>query len=222
MTQPSSNPTRLRGMIADDVSETRRNTRLMLSLEPSIEVVAVARDGREAVALSRAHRPDVAVMDVNMPNVDGLSAIRAMLKTHPDMACIVMSAEQDRDTLREAMASGAREYLLKPVMADELITAVKRVGKEAIASRLYTEKSKDDLRRQRLATLTQHAAQISTARRTDDEAVKILEELSAFPECEQRWLMTLAMMYVVRKEWAKLKALAEHLDRQSKARQPRA
>ena len=72
MTQSTESPDTLRFLIADDVTETRRSTRLMLSLIPGAEVVAIAKDGREAVELARQHKPDFALMDVNMPHMNGL------------------------------------------------------------------------------------------------------------------------------------------------------
>ena len=115
MTQPIQVPYRkLRILIADDVQETRRTTRMMLAINPDVVVVAIAQNGAKAVELAKEHKPDIAVMDINMPEMDGLAAYEKMLETQPDLACIFISAEKDTHILRNAMSLGAREYLLKP------------------------------------------------------------------------------------------------------------
>jgi YesN/AraC family two-component response regulator len=85
---------RLRVLIADDIVEMRRSTRLMLTLVPDVEVVAIAHNGREAVEMTHKHKPDIALMDVNMPEMDGLDAIKLMMQTHPPLVCVVVSAER--------------------------------------------------------------------------------------------------------------------------------
>ncbi len=202
---------RLRVLIADDVQETRRSTRLMLAINPLVEVVAIARDGREAVELAQAHRPDLAVMDINMPYLTGLQAFEAMAEFKPDMACIIISAEKEHAILREAMSVGAREYLIKPFTIEELNIAVHRVGKIILEKRKQAAQA-DLVRKQREAYLKQLAHEYAKSRRSDDEALEVFEELSKNPECELRWLMNLAMLYVIRQKWGKLKALATRLE----------
>src|SRR6185436_9733345 len=118
----------IRLLVADDNAEFRKSTEMMVSLETDIEVVSLARDGQEAVELARQHRPDVAIIDVHMPKVDGLTAIRALSHVSPGTACMAMSYDGDRENLRQAMAAGAREYLIKPFNTDELQNAVRRVA----------------------------------------------------------------------------------------------
>src|SRR5712692_638240 len=118
----------IRLLIADDNAEFRKSTEMMVSLEDDIEVVSLARDGQEAVELARQHRPDVAVIDVHMPKVDGLTAIKALAQVSPATVCMAMSYDGERDILRQAMAAGAREYLIKPFNTDEFLNAVRRVA----------------------------------------------------------------------------------------------
>ena len=94
---------RLRVLIADDVMETRRSTRLMLTLIPEAKLVAIAQNGREAVEVAQKQKLDIALMDVSMPEMDGVTAIEEMLKIQPGMGCIVISAERDSEILRRAM-----------------------------------------------------------------------------------------------------------------------
>lgn len=207
--------TRLRVLIADDVQETRRSTRLMLALNPMVTVVAIAQNGRQAVDLAKQHRPDIALVDINMPEMDGLSAIRVMLQAQPELCCIIISAERDNETLRKAMSAGAREYLVKPFTVEELEQAIERMSKLIVANRQRT----DEVTQQRIqyeANLRRLAQEYMKSRRTDDQAVQVFERLAANPNCELRWLVTLGMIYMTRQEWGKLKALAEYLERRSR------
>jgi len=210
-TQPAHQPQRLRVLVADDVTETRRSTRLMLTLIPNVEIVAIAKNGREAVEYTRQHKPDIALMDINMPQMNGLRAIEVMLTEHPDMACVVISAERDTETLLEAMAVGARGYLTKPFTSEQLIETVGRISHNLIANRQRADQSAN-MRRQRDIYLVELANEYVKQRRTDDKALLVYEELAARPDCELQWLMSLAMIYVLRKEWGKLKQLAGRLE----------
>jgi len=213
-TQSAQSPQLLRVMVADDVTETRRSTRLMLTLIPNVEIVAIAKNGREAVELARQHKPDIALMDVNMPHMNGLRAIEVMLSERPEMACVVISAERDTETLLEAMAVGARGYLTKPFTSDQLIETVGRISRGIIASRSRTDQSAN-MRRQRDIYLVELADEYVKQRRTDDKALLVYEELAARSDCDVQWLMSLAMIYVLRKEWSKLKQLALRLENQT-------
>jgi YesN/AraC family two-component response regulator len=214
MTEPIQVPyKKLRVLIADDVQETRRTTRMMLAVNPDVIVVAIAHNGANAVELAKQHRPDIAIMDINMPQMDGLTAYEKMLETQPDLACIIISAERDNQTLRNAMSLGAREYLLKPFTVDELHTAVRRVSKIVKEDQARLAQT-DRLREQRSAYVKRLAHEYARSRRTDDQALEVFEHLARDPQCELRWLMNLAMLYVIRKKWGKLKELAARLEGQ--------
>lgn len=213
MPDQSQPPDRLRVLIADDVTETRRSTRLMLSLIPNVEIVAIAKNGREAVEQARHHRPDIALMDVNMPQMNGLRAIDLMIKENRALACVVISAERDTETLLEAMAVGARGYLTKPFTTDQLVETIARISRGILAARNDADQAQN-LRRQRDIYLVELANEYVKQRRTDDKALLVYEELAARPDCERQWLMSLAMIYVLRQEWDKLRALADRLAQQ--------
>jgi len=210
---PSNKRSPYRVLIADDVLETRRNTRLMLADNPMVDIVAIAHNGREAVELAKKHQPDIALLDINMPEMNGFEAFQEMYKIFPTMACVIISAEDDNQSFRSAMNVGAREYLVKPFTVYQLNNAVKRVG-----DIVKTERDKADvanrLKEQRSSYLLQLAVEYSKTRRTDDEAVEVFEQLAANPKCEVRWLRTLAMLYIIRQEWMKLEVLAGRLARQ--------
>ena len=216
MTQPYVAPkNKLRILIADDVQETRRNTRLMLATVDDVEVVAIASNGVQAVQLAKEHHPDIVLLDINMPELDGLSAFRHIIQIHPDTGCIIISAEKDPTTLRTAMSLGVQEYLIKPFTIDELEVAVKRVYDRVKEKRQKIAELRD-LSRKKEDYLKQLANEYSKTRRTDDKAMEVFEQLAENPLCEVRWLQTLAMIYIVRQRWDRLKLLAEKVDQRTK------
>ena len=210
---PANKKTPYRVLIADDVLETRRNTRLMLADNPMVDIVAIAHDGQEAVELAKKHQPDIALMDINMPKLNGFEAFQEMHRIFPTMACVIISAEDDNQSFRSAMNIGAREYLVKPFTVYQLNNAVKRVGDIVKMEREQADVA-DRLRKQRTSYLLQLAHEYSKSRRTDDEALEVFEQLAANPQCELRWLRTLAMLYIIRQEWLKLQVLSGRLARQ--------
>lgn len=215
MMREQENPDRLRVIIADDVAEMRRSTRLMMTLIPAVEVVAIAHNGRQAIEMTRLHKPDIALLDINMPEMDGLTAIEKLMREHPHMACIVMSAERERVYLQRAIAAGARGYLIKPFTSDALVAEFQRVIKLVEANKRQVVKV-DQVRQQRDEYLIELATAYRKARRTDDKAIAVYEELANNPHCEKHWLTTLAMIYVIRQMWGKLKLLAERLEQATK------
>jgi YesN/AraC family two-component response regulator len=215
MTQTGVPPKKkLRVLIADDVQETRRNTRLMLSTL-DVEVVAIASNGVQAVEMAREHHPDIVLLDINMPEMDGLTAFRNISKFYPDTGCIIISAENDSDTLRTAMSVGVHEYLVKPFIIEELEKAIQRVNTRLSESRQKTVRA-SELQQKTEVYLEQLADEYVKARRTDDQAMQLFEQLAENPECKGQWLKTLALIYAIRQEWGKLKGLAARLEAQSK------
>ncbi|MEM7334845.1 MAG: response regulator [Chloroflexota bacterium] len=216
---------RLRVLIADDVMETRRSTRLMMTLIPEVEVVAIAKNGREAIKMVETHFPDIALMDVQMPEMDGLTAIKEMMQIHPNLACVVISAENDRETLRRAMIAGARDYLLKPYTSEQIIEVMHRViamvraQKPVKPVKPAAKPNSERLPADRKEYLQKQAGQFLRSRRTDDETVAVLEELASDPNCDLNWLTALSMVYLVRRQWSELKDLAARLENVTQATQ---
>ena len=114
-------------LIVDDISTTLDNLRKLLAFEEDIEVVGTAGTGRDAVAEAKRLHPDVVLMDVNMPEMDGIQATEIMASETPESPVIIMSVQGERDYLRRAMQSGAREFLIKPFSGNELVASVRRV-----------------------------------------------------------------------------------------------
>jgi len=210
-TEPSPQK-KLRVLIADDFQETRRSVRIMLSMNPAVMVVAIAANGKQAVEMAREHHPDLVIMDVNMPEVDGLAAFKQISQIYPETGCIIISAQKDTTILNTAMELGAQEYLTKPFSVDELNDAVDRVAEQVRNSQQKLAEA-DHLHKKTEDTLKGLADEYSKTKRTDTMALGVFEQLAENPDCELHWLRTLAMIYIVRKEWGKLKTLAARLEK---------
>ncbi|MCZ2126430.1 MAG: response regulator [Anaerolineales bacterium] len=118
-------------LIVDDIAETRENVRKLLQFENDIEVVGAARNGKEGIQLSQEANPDVVLMDINMPDMDGIAATEQIRQRSPHIQVIILSIQGDQNYMRRAMLAGARDFLTKPPMGDELISAIKRAGEMA-------------------------------------------------------------------------------------------
>ena len=119
----------IRVLIVDDIHETRENVRKLLAFESDIEVVGVAGTGHEAIQAAREFHPDVVLMDINMPGLDGISAVEAITQEVPTVQVIMMSVQSETDYVRRSMLAGARDYLTKPFTGDELISTIRRVNR---------------------------------------------------------------------------------------------
>jgi pilus assembly protein CpaE len=118
-------------VIVDDIPDTRENIKKLLAFEEQeFRVVGVAGTGVEAVRVVQDTQPDVVIMDINMPDMDGIQATAQISKVVPTAAVIIMSVQQDNDYFRKAMLAGARNYLIKPVDPDELYGTIRAVYKQ--------------------------------------------------------------------------------------------
>jgi pilus assembly protein CpaE len=122
---------KIRVLIVDDIAETRENIRKLLQFESDIDVVSVARTGREAIQLTQEMGPDVVLMDINMPDMDGIAATEIIRQKVPFVQVVILSVQGDQNYMRKAMLVGARDFLTKPPMPDELVSAIRRAGKMA-------------------------------------------------------------------------------------------
>lgn len=130
----------IRILLADDNSLVRRGIRIMLDSADDVEVVGEAEDGREAIALVESLDPDIVIMDISMPRLDGLKAtgrIRA-LKTATQV--LILSMHDNPTFVRQALRRGARGYLLKRALSEELLPALYQVS----AGELYLSRALDD------------------------------------------------------------------------------
>ncbi len=118
----------LRVLVVDDHAIVRSGLRRLLEAEADLEVVAEAADARQAVFETRAHKPDVIVLDVTMPGKSGVEAIPDLLKDAPDARVLILSMHDDPRYVREAFAAGASGYLLKEAADAEVVTAIREVA----------------------------------------------------------------------------------------------
>ena len=115
-------------LLADDHDLVREGLKILLDFEEDIEIVADARDGVEAVALTKQFRPDVVVMDLTMPNMNGIEATRQILAALPETKLLIVSAEGDKDRIEESLAVGAVGYISKESSLMEVPTAIREIS----------------------------------------------------------------------------------------------
>lgn len=128
----------IRVLVADDQTLIRQGIRLLLELEPDIQVVGQAANGHEALQQAETLHPDVILMDVRMPGMDGVAATRELGVRFPGVKVIILTTFEDDDTVFEGLKAGARGYLLKDISSEEMAEAVRKVaaGEALIQSRI--------------------------------------------------------------------------------------
>jgi DNA-binding NarL/FixJ family response regulator len=120
------NPVRI--VLADDHTVMRNGLRLLLERQPNLQVVGEAADGRQAVALSESANPDVVIMDIGMPNLNGIEAARQIVTHNPRTAIAILSMHSDESYVIRALKAGARAYLLKDSAEADLLAAVRALS----------------------------------------------------------------------------------------------
>jgi DNA-binding NarL/FixJ family response regulator len=147
MTEPRTDPAGapIRVLIADDQAVFRRGLSVVLSSEEGIEVVAEAEDGAQAVAKAEDLAPDVVVMDVRMPHMNGVKATRAIRNALPTTRILVLTVSDDEDDLFDALKAGADGYLLKEISIEEVAKSIRAVAQgnslisPSMASKMFDE-----------------------------------------------------------------------------------
>jgi pilus assembly protein CpaE len=120
-------------LIVDDIPETRDHLSRLLGFEQEIDVAGTAGSGEEAVQMAMDLRPDVIVMDINMPGMDGVAAAEAIAQRLPTCPVIMMSVHGEAEQLKRSITAGASEFLVKPFSGDEFATSIKRVYERELA-----------------------------------------------------------------------------------------
>ena len=143
------NPIRI--LLADDHTLMRRGLRALLERQNGFAVVAEAADGREAVEIAAAVSPDVAVIDIGMPNLNGIEAARRITEKRPETAVVILSMHADESYVLRALKSGARGYLLKDSPEEDLIHAIRAVhnGKAFFSPEISKMLAEDYMRQMR-------------------------------------------------------------------------
>ena len=118
----------IRLLLVDDRSAVRTGLKIWLSLEPDLEVVGEASDGAEAISLARTLRPDVVLMDVEMPGMDGISATAALHSAAPQSAVVILTLYDDTATRTLAREAGAAAFVAKHQMEETLLAEIRRVA----------------------------------------------------------------------------------------------
>jgi pilus assembly protein CpaE len=114
-------------LLVDDIAETRENIKKLLAFEPDFKVIGSVGTGREGVEEAKDKAPNIIIMDINMPDMDGIQATTLITEAVPTAAVIMMSVQNDPDYLRRAMLAGARNFLTKPILPDELYNTIRTV-----------------------------------------------------------------------------------------------
>jgi RNA polymerase sigma factor (sigma-70 family) len=171
-------------LLVDDQTLIRQGIRLLLEIEPDIQVVGQAANGREALKQAETLHPDVVLMDVRMPEMDGVAATRELSAHHPEVKVIILTTFEDDETVFEGLKAGARGYLLKDISSEEMAQAVRKVaaGEALIQSRI-TRKVLAEF--SRLATATDRQSSSKTGVVSDALPVPLTER-------EQEVLLALA------------------------------
>jgi DNA-binding NarL/FixJ family response regulator len=118
---------KIRILLADDHTIMRAGLRALLERQPNLEIVAEAQDGRQTVELASVHIPDVVVMDIAMPNLNGVEATRRMISKHPGISVLILSMYSDESYVMRALEAGARAYLLKDSAVTDIVGAIEAV-----------------------------------------------------------------------------------------------
>jgi DNA-binding NarL/FixJ family response regulator len=146
---------KVRVLVVDDDDLMRAGLRAVLSSDDAIEIVGEADDGRAAVQAARSTRPDVVLMDVRMPHVDGISATREVLAVAPDVKVAILTTFEDDDYIFGALSAGASGFLLKRTKPEELIAAIHTLAAgDSLLSHSVTRRVIERMARQPLADPT--------------------------------------------------------------------
>ncbi len=126
-------------ILVDDTPEIRETTKRLLSLEPDFDVIGTASTGREAIQRAKELVPDIMIMDINMPDMDGITATRIIHKTDPAIGLIMMSVNSDADYMDRAMGAGARGFIPKPAKPDRMRERIRKVYEDLEGERWRRE-----------------------------------------------------------------------------------
>jgi DNA-binding NarL/FixJ family response regulator len=192
-------PARLRVMIADDHPLFRDGLRAMFESEPDFELVGEAANGQEAVELAGRLQPDVALMDIQMPDLDGIEATRRVITASPKTRVLVVTMFEDDESLLSAMKAGARGYVVKGMRSIDAIRAIRAVAEgeaifsQAIAKRLVhlLTETKTATRPQAFPELTERERQILDLMAQGQKNATIAEGLHLSPKTVRNYVTSI-------------------------------
>ncbi len=155
----------IRLLVCDDQSTTRAGLAMILRLEPDIEIVGLACDGAEALELTEGLQPDLVLMDLKMPHVNGIEATRLIRAQHPQIFVLVLTTYDDDEWLIEAIRAGAHGYLLKDAPRSDLVDAVRGT----VSGKNYIDPGVTGKLLQQVVTGQQHPSSDLTSKLTERE-----------------------------------------------------
>lgn len=206
----------LRIIVADDAPEFRKSVRAMMALERDVEIIAVARDGQEAVDLAEKHKPDLILMDINMPRMDGLTAIRAVRDVSPATVCMIVSSADENETLRKAMQVGVREYLIKPFGPEELLAAIRRTAENITDSQKKIVEAAKAADTDRYKYLLQLVLNYLREERFDHDALQAYRDYIAHPEADLDLVARLAEVFLALHDWKTVRYICDRMEKASR------
>jgi two-component system NarL family response regulator len=170
----------IRVLMVEDHFVVRAGLRSILSTQADITVVAEAENGTEAVALHKVHAPDVTLMDLQIPGVDGIAAIRSILQASPGAKILVLSTYGGEEQVVQAMQAGARGYFLKHVKMEDLLAAIRAVhaGEQRLLPPEVESRITERLGRPELTTRERQVL-LLMARGLADEGIAVALDMSA-------------------------------------------
>jgi pilus assembly protein CpaE len=161
LVKPGSTGNKIRILIVDDNKDTRENVSRLIAFESDMEVVGQAYNGITGLELAGEYQPHIVLMDINMPDMDGITATREMSIEYPYCQVIIISVQFEQDYMRSAMLAGARDYQTKPFSADELVNCIRRVYNSALLTYQKIEAAKRPI-----ITASTSSAEVAVIERT--------------------------------------------------------
>ena len=190
----------MRILIADDHGIVRQGLKSLIEHQSDMEVIAEAEDGRVAVELAKELCPNVVVMDISMPTLNGMEATRLILKEHKDIKVIALSMHSDKHIVREALEAGASAYVLKSYLFDDLIRALETVAKGrlylspritnvVIDDYIRNSRKSESTAKPKLTSRERQIAQLVAEGKTIKEIARILHISSKTADANRRQIM---------------------------------
>ena len=180
-------------LLVDDHSIVRQGIRSVLSLEPDIKILAEASNGREAVMLAKKHKPGIVIMDITLPQLNGLDASQKILKQNKNIKILILSMHENRVFIEKSLSLGAKGYILKDSAADEIVRAIRDVnaGRYFLSSKISSFVIQDYVSRKKKKT-RKYTVQLTSRER---EVLQLIAEGVNNKEIAQKLNLSLKTVF---------------------------